>query len=48
MLRPTRSRPVTESDIVPASPPCNLIKTKSSLYKFGQFCFARWEAAADG
>jgi hypothetical protein len=30
MLRPTRSRPVTETDIVPALSPCNLIKTKSS------------------
>jgi hypothetical protein len=30
MLRPTRSRPVTETDIVPALGSCNLIKTKSS------------------
>ena len=48
MLRPTRSRPVTETDIVPALRPCNLIKTKSfGVQIMGNFVFARQEAAAD-
>lgn len=47
MLRPTRSRLVTETDIVPALRRCNLIKTKSfSVYFVGIFAFASGEAAA--
>jgi hypothetical protein len=45
MLRPTRSRLVTESDIVRACRWCNLIKTKSfHVYFVGIFRFACWEA----
>jgi len=41
MLRPTRSRLVTETDIVPALRRRNLIKTKSySVYFVGIFAFA--------
>jgi hypothetical protein len=46
MLRPTRSRLVTEIDIVPAFRWCNLIKEKSfSVQNVGIFGFARSEAA---
>jgi hypothetical protein len=45
MLRPTRSRLVTETDIVPALRSCNLIKTKSFGVQFvGIFESASWEA----
>jgi hypothetical protein len=45
MLRPTRSRLVTEIDIVPARRSCNLIKTKSFAVRFvGIFDFAFSEA----
>jgi hypothetical protein len=48
MLRPTRSRVVTEIDIVCARRGCNLIKTKSFTVQFvGIFVFALWEAIAD-
>src|ERR1700719_3536025 len=46
MLRPTRSRLVTEIDIVPAFRWCNLIKEKSfSVQNMGISGFARPEAA---
>jgi hypothetical protein len=48
MLRPTRSRPVTKTDIIAAVRLCNLIKTKSFAVQIvGNFVFARWEAAGD-
>src|ERR1700704_5593408 len=48
MLRPTRFRLVTDSDIVPAFRPCNLIKTKSSGVQIvGISGFAPWKASAD-
>jgi hypothetical protein len=48
MLRPTRSRPVTETDIVRARRSCNLIKTESfAVQIMGNFVFARWEAAIE-
>ena len=48
MLRPTRSRLVTDSDIVCALRPCNLIKTKSSSVQIvGIPGFAPCKASAD-
>jgi hypothetical protein len=48
MLRPTRSRLVTEMDIVRARRGCNLIKTKSFPVHFvGISAFALREAIAD-
>jgi hypothetical protein len=45
MLRPTRSRLVTEIDIVLARRECNLTKTKPFPVQFvGKPGFARWEA----
>jgi hypothetical protein len=48
MLRPTRSRLVTEMDIVRARRGCNLMKTKSFPVQFvGIYFFAPLEAIAD-
>lgn len=47
MLRPTRSRLVTETHIVGALRSCNMIKTKSfSVQIVGISVFASWEATA--
>jgi hypothetical protein len=48
MLRPTRFRLVTDSDIVPALRSCNLIKMKSSSVQIvGIPGFAPWKAPDD-
>ena len=48
MLRPTRSRLVTETDIVRALRQCNMLKTKSFHVQIvGISGFASWEAPTD-